>query len=121
MSDLLSIPTRDDIRRWFETGEMSLWQLAARLLFLGVLGLLVILAATVNFVFAAAIAALLAGQMLRIIFPTERFRTLMRSYWTGEAGLRWRRRWYRLVDGVRGVGARILRGSRRLWGWATPW
>lgn len=91
------------IRRWLESGEKLTFRVAAKLLFLAVFAVLAIVSFSANFWLTAVIAALLAGLMIRSVIPDQRFQSWARSYWTGEAGDRWRRR----VD----------RWRSRLWGW----
>ncbi|MFB6121124.1 MAG: hypothetical protein ABEJ68_08430 [Halobacteriaceae archaeon] len=91
------------LRRWLESGEKLTFRVAAKLVFLFVLVMLAVMSFSANFWLTAVVSALLVGLMIRSVIPDQRFQSWARSYWTGEAGDRWRRR----VD----------RWQSRLWGW----
>lgn len=94
---------RDRFRRWLESGERLTFRLAAKVVFLVVLLLLAAVSIAANSMLLALLAALFASLMLRAILPTQRFQAVARSYWSGEAGDRWRRRFDRAVAWVKGV------------------
>lgn len=79
-----------------EKTERSLWRLtwrlAAKALFVVVAISLALYSVAATSALAAIGAALMLGLMIRAAFPTERLKIWLRSYWTGEAGDRWRRR-----------------------------
>jgi hypothetical protein len=89
-----------DVRRWLSEAEVLSFRFAARLVFLVILGLFVLASVAVNSVFLAVVFGVFASILLREILPVQRFRDWAGSYWTGEAGDRWRRR-------VGRVGARL--------------
>ena len=83
------------VRRWLEDGERLGFRLAAKLVFLFLLALLITVSVAANSVLLAVLASFAVGLMLRAVLPADRFRTWVRSYWTGTAGDRWRRRFDR--------------------------
>lgn len=89
-------------RRWLESGEKVTFRLAAKVVFLVVLIGLALISFSANFWLVALVTALFASLMLRAVLPTGRFQAYARSYWTGEAGDRWRQRFDRVVARIRG-------------------
>lgn len=85
-----------DLRRALEDGEKVGFRLAARVLFIGTFLVIATFAAAANSFLWAIIFAVIAGYFIRAALPEERLRTWLRSYWTGRAGDRWRRRYERL-------------------------
>lgn len=60
--------------------------LLSKLLFIVLLGLLILYSISTDIILLAIIASLLVGLMLRAVLPTERFKTWVRSLWSGDAG-----------------------------------
>jgi len=106
-----------DWRRQFEQAEASLFQLAAKFLFLVVLVVLIAI-----FISASGaigfLAAIFAGLMLRSILPSEQFQSRANEYWTGEAGERWHRRWEALLDFIARTTERSVRAGVAITRWA---
>lgn len=92
----------DRFRRWLESGERVGFRLAAKALFVAVLVLLGIISFSANVWLVALLAGLVVAMMLRAVLPTGRFQDYARSYWTGEAGDRWRRRFEAVASRIRG-------------------
>lgn len=114
MPRILGYHVDTDWRRWLETGEVSAFRIAARVVFLVILVAFIILSTTISLVFLAVVFGLLAGLMLRIMLPDQKFRAWARGYWTGEAGDRWRRRTERWGDTLRGWLSLVARTASRL-------
>ena len=60
--------------------------LLSKLLFVGLLGLLILWSITTDVILLAILASLLVGIMLRSVLPTEGFKDKVRSLWSGDAG-----------------------------------
>lgn len=114
MPRILGYHVETDWRRWLETGEVSAFRWGARLFFLALLAVLIIASVTISTAFIAVLFALAAGIMLRVMLPDEAFRAWARSYWTGEAGDRWRRRTDRWTAAVVRWGRFVARTASRL-------
>lgn len=100
-----------DWRRSLEDTERSLFMLGGKLVFL----LVLFIALTILFSgtgAAAFLGGILAATMLRSILPSERVQTLAEDYWEGDAGLRWYRRWNRLLDWLGRQVDRVVRRGR---------
>lgn len=109
-SERLSRLTSLDWRRELQSTERSLWRLAAQVLFVVAFLLVALASVLVSPVLLAILLAFLASQMIRVVLPTGDIREAMRSYWTGEAGDRWRSR-------SRATGQRISGLPRTLGNW----
>lgn len=107
--------TRDRIGRAIERGEVFTFRAAAKLIFVAMVVGLIILSATVSIVFVAVLAGVAASILIKVALPDERFRTWARTYWTGEAGDRWRRRYERVRDTGRDLVTRITSTARGIW------
>ena len=88
------------IRRTLEGGERVGWRLAAKAFFATILVSFIFVSVAANSILLAVMASLATGIMLRIILPDEEFQAWARSYATGEAGERWRRRWDRFKAAI---------------------
>lgn len=81
------------LRRRLQRTERLGWRLAARAVFIVLFLMLAFVAVAANSIFTALLAAVLLGIFLRSILPERRLQSWARSYATGEAGDRWRRRY----------------------------
>lgn len=94
-------------RQWLSQGERLGARVAATLVFVALLGFLLFLAIAANPELLQLLAGVLAVTMLRVILPIERFQDWARSYWTGEAGTRWLKRFERVEDWTRRTLSRL--------------
>lgn len=92
-----------DVRRRIERGEVLTFRAAAKLFFVAMVAGLIILSAVLSSVFLAVFAGVAASILIKVALPDEKFRAWARGYWTGDAGDRWRRRWERVLAGIRRV------------------
>ncbi|WP_049920431.1 hypothetical protein [Haloferax sulfurifontis] len=83
------------IRLWLENGERIGFRLGAMVVFGAVVLGLVVLAVAANSVLLGVLSAVVLGIILREFLPEDRIQSWARSYATGEAGDRWRRRYDR--------------------------
>jgi hypothetical protein len=90
-----------NIRRQIEQGERTAFQLAAMGLFVVGFVVLATIAAVANSILIAIIAGAFASLFIRAVLPTARLTRWLRSYATGEAGNRWRRRYERTLARLR--------------------
>jgi hypothetical protein len=93
--------TRDwNWRQYLERGEELGWVLLLKLVFLGVLALLIVASAAVSHVGLAVLIALVAGAMLKSIVPYDEFRQWSDDVWHGDVSVSIRSRvsggWNRL-------------------------
>lgn len=73
------------IRKWLRNGGRKGARWIAKLLFISMLAVLVVIGAASN-PFLGAIAGVFAGLMLRAILPTDRVMSSLERLWTGDAG-----------------------------------
>lgn len=98
---------KPDWRRSLERTETLTFRVAAKLVFFGMVIGLAIASLTINPVFLGLLAGLLFASLARIVLPDERFQEWARTYYTGEAGDRWRRRFEAVISGAVAVGAAL--------------
>lgn len=92
------MPLGDRLRLWLENGERVGFRLAAMSLFAAVILSLVLVAVAANSVLLGILSAVVLGVILREFLPERRIQSWARSYATGEAGDRWRRRYERWLS-----------------------
>lgn len=91
----------DSLRRVLEDGWRAGFRALAMVAFAAVVLLLLMLAVAARSVILSVIAATLLAVVIRAFLPEERWQRTARSYASGEAGDRWRRRVGRVTSTVR--------------------
>lgn len=91
----------DDVRRVLEDGWQAGWRVVAKVLFAGFVLVLLFVAIAARSVLLSLIAGGLLVTVARAFLPEQRFQRTVRSYATGDAGDRWRRRFSRVTSALR--------------------
>ena len=89
-----------DVRRRLEDGERIGFRFAATAFFVILLGLLLAVSFAASSIGVAVLASLAAGTMIKIVLPNEQFRDWAGTYWSGEAGDRWRKRFHGVTSWI---------------------
>ena len=92
-----------DVRAWIRDAEVISFRFAAKAVFLAFVVVLIIASVAVSSVFLAVLLGVFASILLRVMLPDEQFKAWARTYWTGEAGDRWRRRLGRVGGRLRSL------------------
>lgn len=89
-----------DWRRRLERGEKLTFVAAAKAVFFLMLIALGVLSFVASSWALALLAGLLFATLARVVLPDQKFKAWARTYYTGEAGERWHRRWEAATDWV---------------------
>lgn len=69
-----------------ERPGVTIARITAKLVFVGLLALLILYSVSTDIILLAILASLAVGLMLRSVLPTESFKSRVQSLWSGEAG-----------------------------------